>query len=227
MSTARSKTSRTITAHGPHFAPLTGGAAETTGHDRTRISAGYQFKRSLDVIVSLGLLCLLSPLLMGLAMAVRLTSRGPVIYRQRRLGLHEQPFWMFKFRSMYVDADRRGPQFTADNDPRITPVGRILRKTSLDELPQLINVLAGAMSLIGPRPYVGFELDQCSPHQRALRASLRPGISGLAQVEGRSSLSQRKSAAFDLEYVQRCSLSFDLHLIVRTIVRVLGRSGTN
>ena len=225
--THSNKTTRVNTTSGPHFLPQSNGSLTHHKHNQSHITNGYTLKRAFDIIMSLCLLTVLSPILIGIALAVRLTSRGPVIYRQRRLGLHERPFWMMKFRSMCVDADRQGPHFTSDNDPRITRVGRILRKTSLDELPQLFNVLAGVMSMIGPRPYVGFELDDYSPEERALRASVRPGISGLAQVEGRSSFTQRESAAKDLEYVERCSLSFDIQLAFRTIGRVLSRGGTN
>lgn len=193
----------------------------------TRRPCGYRLKLPIDVVVSGTLLLLLSPVMLAIALAVRWTSRGPVFYRHRRLGLGEKPFFMLKFRSMYVDADRKGPQFTMADDPRITRVGRFLRRTSLDELPQLFNVLAGDMSLIGPRPYVGFELEGCQPADRAERAAVRPGVTGLAQASGRSSLSQEESMNLDLQYVRRCGLALDLSLFPRTLVGVMSGRGTN
>lgn len=209
--------------------------ATAVSHDAQRanlarpasIFVGYAGKRGLDFIVSLLALIMLAPLMMMLGLAIRMTSAGPVFFRQRRLGLGESPFWILKFRSMRVDAATTGPQYTVANDPRITPVGRMLRKTSLDELPQLINVLKGDMSLIGPRPYVGFELDGWSDEERALRASVRPGISGMSQAFGRSGLTPEQIKSHDLRYVRRCSLLLDFGLILRTIRVVLLSRGTN
>jgi lipopolysaccharide/colanic/teichoic acid biosynthesis glycosyltransferase len=166
--------------------------------------------------------------MMGLiALAIRLDSRGPVFYKQKRLGLNEQPFTVLKFRSMRVDADQCGPKFTTTDDPRITKIGKFLRGTSLDELPQLLNVLRGDMSLIGPRPYVGFELEDWSEDDRQSRASVRPGISGLAQVSGRSELKPEEIRELDVEYVKKSSLSFDLTIVWKTVVSVLFRTGVN
>lgn len=188
---------------------------------------GYWLKRPFDILTAGTLLILLSPVFAAVALAIRLTSPGPILFRQRRLGVGERPFTILKFRSMRVDADRVGPGFTSAHDPRITPIGRILRKTSLDELPQLLNVFRGEMSLLGPRPYIGFELEAWSPEERRLRASVRPGISGLSQVRGRSQYTVAQIIASDLEYVDRCSLWLDLKLCVQTVTSVLRSRGTN
>ena len=188
---------------------------------------GYRLKRPLDVLAAAAALVLLSPLLLLVAVAVWITSKGPVLFRQRRLGIHEHPFSIIKFRTMRVDAPEVGPAFTSSGDPRITPLGKLLRMTSLDELPQLFNVLLGDMSLIGPRPYVGFELDDCTADQRAQRSSVRPGISGLSQVNSRSTGTQAKSIRHDLDYVERCSVALDLRLALRTAMVVIVRRGVN
>lgn len=173
------------------------------------------------------LVAFLSPVLAAIALAIRVRSPGPVLFRQRRLGLAERPFEILKFRTMVVDADKIGPTFTSGGDRRITGIGRFLRRTSLDELPQLFNVLRGEMSLLGPRPCVGFELERRPAHERALRSSVLPGISGLAQVRGRSTLSEERSFAYDLEYVRRVSLAFDLRLLLETVLVVLRQQGSN
>ena len=183
-------------------------------------------KRLLDLAVSVPLLVLLSPLLLLLAVAVRCTSAGPALFRQRRLGQHELPFTLLKFRTMCADA-HTGPPSTAAGDTRITRVGRWLRATSLDELPQLWNVVQGHMSLVGPRPYVGFELADWPAESRALRASLKPGLTGLAQVSGRSSLSPQQVRDYDLHYVRHASLTLDLSISLRTLLAVFNRRGVN
>ena len=186
-----------------------------------RLGAGYPLKRAIDFTVALCLLVVSSPILAASALLVRISSPGPIFFRQTRLGLHERPFEIFKFRSMRVDAAQTGPAFTTAGDPRITRIGRLLRKTSLDELPQLLNVLRGDMSLFGPRPYVGFEMDGWPEELRSQRSAVRPGISGLAQVAGRSSLDPESTRRCDLEYVERCSLLFDIKLCWMTLVSVL------
>jgi undecaprenyl phosphate N,N'-diacetylbacillosamine 1-phosphate transferase len=186
-----------------------------------------RIKRLFDVIGSGFAMFPALPMMGLIALAIRLDSRGPVFYKQKRLGLNEQPFTVLKFRSMRVDADQCGPKFTTTDDPRITKIGKFLRGTSLDELPQLLNVLRGDMSLIGPRPYVGFELEDWSEDDRQSRASVRPGISGLAQVSGRSELKPEEIRELDVEYVKKSSLSFDLTIVWKTIVSVLFRRGVN
>lgn len=184
-------------------------------------------KRAFDIVVTIVLLIPACPIMALIALVIKWDSAGPVFYRQQRLGRGEKPFTVLKFRSMRVDADRCGPKFTTTDDPRITRVGKILRKTSLDELPQLLNVLGGDMSLIGPRPYVGFELEDWEAEDRETRASVRPGISGLAQVSGRSNLKPEEIRELDLRYVRSCSFAFDLRLIYETAKSVLFRKGVN
>jgi lipopolysaccharide/colanic/teichoic acid biosynthesis glycosyltransferase len=187
-------------------------------------------KRAIDIAgAGFGLL-LFAPLLIGIAIAIKLTSRGPVFFRQKRYGYHNRRFWIFKFRTMYVHlGDQRGTRQTTAGDPRITPLGRILRKSSLDELPQLINVLKGDMSLVGPRPHVpgmlagGMLYEELTPYYFQ-RHNMRPGITGLAQVSGyRGStavaLSGIERLDYDLRYIETWSLALDLKVIVRTALR--------
>jgi exopolysaccharide biosynthesis polyprenyl glycosylphosphotransferase len=192
-------------------------------------------KRVLDVAGSLGGLLLLSPLLAAVAVAVRLDSPGPVLFRQKRAGADEKIFVCYMFRSMYRDAEVRqaaledlneaeGPVFKIKNDPRVTRVGRFLRRWSLDELPQLINVLKGEMSLVGPRPLpVRDFLKMEEAHKRRLGAV--PGMTGYWQTSGRSDLSFEEMVRLDLYYIENWSLSFDLKIILKTLGAVLNRKG--
>jgi exopolysaccharide biosynthesis polyprenyl glycosylphosphotransferase len=187
-------------------------------------------KRTIDIVgAAFGLLAL-APLLIGIAIAIKLTSTGPVFFRQKRYGYHNRRFLIFKFRTMHTHLeDRRGTKQTTDDDPRVTPLGRILRKTSLDELPQLINVLKGDMSLVGPRPHVpgmlagGMLYEDLLPYYFQ-RHNMRPGITGLAQVSGyrgstTASLSAIERLQCDLQYIQQWSLWLDIRIILRTVVR--------
>lgn len=180
-------------------------------------------KRLLDVVLaSLGL-ALLAPVLAAVALAVALESGRPVLFRQTRVGLGGREFGMFKFRSMVRDAAAIGPYFTSDNDPRITRVGRFIRRTSLDELPQLFNVLAGDMSLVGPRPDVPAQRSLYSDEQWAERCSVRPGITGLAQARLRSSATPEERLALDLRYAREHSLWLDLRILGWTLGRLSGK----
>lgn len=190
-------------------------------------------KNALDRVGALAGLVVLSPLLVLLGLAVRLTSPGPVIFKQRRAGLHGRPFTMLKFRTMAVDAEQRqaeltaqnemsGPVFKVRNDPRITRVGRFLRRTSLDELPQLVNVLLGDMSLVGPRPLPIYEVEkfQAASHRR--RLSMKPGLTCLWQIRGRNNVTEFDDwVRMDLEYIDNWSLGMDLMILFRTIPVVL------
>ncbi len=192
-------------------------------------------KRALDVTISLCGLVLLSPLFLAVAVAIRLDSPGPVLFRQKRVGADEKVFICYMFRSMYEDAERRqaefeslneaeGPVFKMKDDPRVTPVGRLLRRWSIDELPQLVNVLKGEMSLVGPRPLpVRDFLLMEESHKRRLGAV--PGMTGYWQISGRSNLSFDEMVRLDLHYIENWSLSFDLKIILRTMGAVLRREG--
>ena len=182
-------------------------------------------KRLADALVAAGLLLLLAPLLLLLALLVRSDSPGPVLFRQQRIGRGGQPFAILKFRSMVVDASQRGGYQTSAGDPRITRVGRWLRRSSLDELPQLLNVLRGDMSLVGPRPDVPAQQSLYSPRAWQLRCSVRPGITGLAQATLRSAATASQRLELDLRYVRRQSLVLDLQVLAQTAGQVLLRGG--
>lgn len=189
-------------------------------------------KRAFDLVASGVGLIVLSPLLLGIALAVRLTSPGPALYRARRVGRHGKEFTLYKFRSMVANADRQGPGITAAQDRRITRVGRFLRRTKLDELPQLLNVLRGDMSLVGPRPEDPRYVALYTPEQRRI-LDYRPGITSMASLTYRNEerllagedwervyVEQVLPAklAIDLEYARRANLRRDIALILRTVL---------
>lgn len=192
-------------------------------------------KRAVDIsLTSIGLLAM-SPLLAIVALAIKIDDRGPVIFRQTRVGIDGNPFTMYKFRSMCTDAEARladlaalnqgaGPLFKLKHDPRVTRVGRVLRKTSLDELPQLFNVLLGNMSLVGPRPPLQSEVDRYGAEVHR-RLKVLPGITGLWQVSGRSLLSWEESVRLDLRYVENWSLGLDLAILAKTVRAVTAKKG--
>lgn len=184
-------------------------------------------KRLFDILVSLCALVFLSPIMLLVALAIKAGSKGPVLFSQQRVGLGGDLFAVFKFRSMVVGAANQGPYFTQGNDPRITPVGAFLRKTSLDELPQLISVLLGHMSLVGPRPNVPPQRGEYTQEQWDKRNSVRPGITGLAQAVKRSTATPEERTRLDLEYVEKASLAFDVYVILLTIKQVVLGKGTN
>jgi lipopolysaccharide/colanic/teichoic acid biosynthesis glycosyltransferase len=209
---------------------------------------GRTTKRMIDVLGSLSLLALLSPVFFVIAAAVKLTSRGPVLFRQKRIGQHGTPFTFFKFRSMYVNNDSSehkeyvrqliagqaekksangngGGVFKLTNDPRITPVGKILRRSSLDELPQLINVLRGEMSLVGPRPPVPYEVQEYATWHRRRLLEAKPGITGLWQVKGRSRVEFDDMVRLDLQYARNCSPLLDLKILLQTPKAVMTGDG--
>jgi len=183
-------------------------------------------KRLLDIVLSLAALLVLSPLMLGAALAVALESGVPVLFRQTRLGLHGREFGMFKFRSMVKNAAAIGPYFTSGDDPRITRVGRFIRRTSIDELPQILNVLKGDMSLVGPRPDVPAQRKLYSDADWAQRCSVRPGITGLAQALLRSEGTEAQRLEADLRYTREVSLWLDLKIMVWTLGRLTGK-GSN
>ncbi|WP_211247743.1 sugar transferase [Cryptosporangium arvum] len=192
-------------------------------------------KRALDVVLASLLLLFLSPLLAAVALVVRLSSNGPALFVQTRVGKDAKEFRLFKFRSMYIDAEQRlaelqdrnehnGILFKIKNDPRVTPVGKYLRRFSIDELPQLFNVVRGDMSLVGPRPPLPREVAQYA-HDVRRRLAVIPGLTGLWQVSGRSNLSWDDSVRLDLRYVENWSLGLDLVILLRTFIAVIRSSG--
>ena len=183
-------------------------------------------KRLIDIAVALVALLVLAPLLLLVAVAIALESGRPVLFQQTRLGLNGRAFNMLKFRSMRQDAAATGPYFTAANDTRITRVGRLIRRTSMDELPQLINVLRGDMSLVGPRPDVPAQRSLYSDADWAQRCSVRPGITGLAQALLRSEATEAQRLALDLSYTRQASIWFDLKIMGLTVARLSGK-GSN
>jgi exopolysaccharide biosynthesis polyprenyl glycosylphosphotransferase len=217
-------TSRVTLEHIEHVPLLT---LSTTPQDEMQLF----FKRTLDTVLGLGFLIVLSPLLLFVALLVKLSSGGPVLYRQTRCGLGGRRFTVYKFRSMVEGAEEMrsqiahlnevdGPVFKIAEDPRCTPVGRWLRRTSLDELPQLWNVLRGDMSFVGPRPPVPEEVEKYEPWQRR-RLRMRPGLTCLWALEGRSRLNFERWMQLDLSYIDGWSLWLDAKIFVRTIPHVL------
>jgi lipopolysaccharide/colanic/teichoic acid biosynthesis glycosyltransferase len=174
-------------------------------------------KRGLDLAIAGAALVLAGPAMLAIAIAIRLEDRGPALLRQRRVGLHGEDFDLLKFRTMIADAHTVGTGWLiAERDPRITRVGRFLRKWSLDELPQVFNVLRGEMSIVGPRPTLRYQVDQYTPFQRR-RLEVPPGITGWAQIQGRNSLTWPQRIELDVWYVERRSLRLDLLILARTI----------
>ncbi|TCC05607.1 sugar transferase [Kribbella soli] len=204
--------------------------------ERPSVSGGpHLMKAVFDRIVALGIVAVLSPVLIGLALAVKLTSSGPVLFRQQRVGRAGAEFTMLKFRSMYVDAEERlsdlyalsdgnGVIFKMRNDPRMTPLGRWIRRFSLDELPQLFNVLRGDMSLVGPRPPLAEEVALYAADD-SRRMLVKPGMTGLWQVSGRSDLSWDESVRLDLRYVDNWSMTLDLLILWKTVRAVFYGAG--
>jgi exopolysaccharide biosynthesis polyprenyl glycosylphosphotransferase len=200
------------------------------------INPGAQLvKRALDVVIAGALLIITAPLFLVIAIMIVADSPGPVFFLQTRRGLNKRPFKMIKFRSMRADAEQRfaeltplneagGPSFKLKQDPRITSVGGLLRRASLDELPQLVNVLRGEMSLVGPRPLFAWEFDQIQGEWIKRRCAVKPGLTGLWQVSGRSQLPFETRIKLDLEYIDNWSLGLDLKILAKTIpVVLLGR----
>jgi lipopolysaccharide/colanic/teichoic acid biosynthesis glycosyltransferase len=199
-------------------------------------------RRLLDVVLATAVLVLLAPFMAAIALAIRAESRGPVIFRQRRLGQGLRPFTVLKFRTMRHEADaavhrdyvhslierpaaaERGQLYKLSVDNRITRVGRFLRSWSLDELPQLVNVLRGDMALVGPRPVIPYEVDRY-PQRYLPRFDVKPGLTGLWQVSGRNERTYEEMVRFDIEYARQASLLLDLRILAKTVPVVFGRQG--
>ena len=215
---------------------LRGTVGSITLHDESWDARASMIKRSVDVMISFIMLLVLAPILLTIAVLIKLTSAGPVCFKQTRMGYGKRPFQILKFRTMVQNAEKlisqvehlnetQGPTFKLKNDPRITPLGKFLRKTSLDELPQLVNVFIGDMSLVGPRPlplrdYEGFSEDW---HRR--RFSVKPGITCLWQVMGRSSIGFDEWMALDMRYIDQWSVWLDIKILFQTIPAVFRGSG--
>jgi exopolysaccharide biosynthesis polyprenyl glycosylphosphotransferase len=228
--------SREVRAHPVPETAVRWGQAELATSAASRSTA----KRLIDVVGASIALVLLLPLMMVIALLVRLSSPGPALFRQLRQGHGGRPFWFLKFRTMAVDAEHRlrdleslneaagGVLFKMRRDPRVTPLGRWLRRTSLDELPQLLNVLRGEMSLVGPRPLQMRDsalLEQLEPEAYARRLTVLPGLTGAWQVGGRSETDAQGMLQLDLDYIDRWSLWRDLGILCRTVGAVLRGRG--
>ena len=179
-------------------------------------------KRAMDVVLAGGALAVGWPVLLGIALAIRREGPGPILFRQERAGRGMKPFTMLKFRTMRPGADPYGVSPRSAEDPRLTPVGRWLRETSLDELPQLWNVVRGDMSLVGPRPLYMSQARAFNERQRR-RLEVRPGLTGLAQVHGRGEVPHEEKLEIDVQYVEQMSLGLDLRILWRTVFRGFGR----
>ena len=182
-------------------------------------------QRILDILIAALVLVLVSPLLLLVAVAIKLDSRGPVLFKQERVGRHFKPFRMYKFRTMVAGADRLGPGVTAGNDGRVTRVGRFIRDTKLDELPQLWNVLKGEMSLVGPRPYLEREIPEMG-QQEGIILRVRPGITGIWQVTERNATGFDQRVQTDVEYVRNWSPWLDIYVLARTFLVVVEGTGS-
>lgn len=201
-----------------------------------RKSAAYKLiKRGMDILLSAAALVVLSPVFLITAAAVRLEDRGPVFFVQPRAGKDMQPFYMYKFRSMYVNADEKlqemmkdneqtGHAFKIKNDPRITRTGRFIRRFSIDELPQLINVIKGDMSIVGPRPILTFQMEACSQYERQ-RLVVQPGLTCYWQIGGRANVTWEEWVELDLDYIEDMGLWTDLKMIVKTVPAVFRGDG--
>jgi lipopolysaccharide/colanic/teichoic acid biosynthesis glycosyltransferase len=186
----------------------------------SRSGAGYLLKRGLDVAVAILVLFTVSPLLFVVAALIKLESRGPVLIRQQRIGKAGVPFFMWKFRSMHAGVCRYAPSPVSDGDPRLTRVGRVLRRLSIDELPQLINVLRGEMSLVGPRPEMPFIVRNYRSRER-LRLEAKPGITGLWQISPARAMPIHENLELDLFYIAHDNIFLDLAILLRTVTAVV------
>jgi lipopolysaccharide/colanic/teichoic acid biosynthesis glycosyltransferase len=223
-------------------------AHELTGKHPVDRTAGEPLRRALasrmvDIVLATAIVIVLSPLLLALAIAIRLDSGGSALFRQRRIGYEQREFTLYKFRSMRVDADPKGHReyvtalingqeanggrkdlYKLAVDDRITPVGRFIRKWSLDELPQLFNVIVGDMALVGPRPAIAYEVAEY-PSWYLKRFSVKPGLTGLWQVSGRNERTYEEMVRLDIDYAERRSLPLDFSILARTPLTVLARRG--
>lgn len=202
--------------------------ARTEGLQNTNSSGLYSVvKRTFELFFSIALLLFTLPVLVLTAIAIKLESKGPIFYTQERVGLNGCRIFIIKLRSMHIDAEKNGPQWAAKNDPRVTRVGRFIRKTRIDEVPQLINVIKGDMSLIGPRPERDVFTEKFAKEIPGFkkRLSVKPGLTGWAQVNGGYDSTPAEKFDLDMYYIQRQSLALDLRILYRTVWVVLSGSG--
>ncbi len=205
--------------------------------DLIAVGTGYGIKRGMDFCFAALFMAIFAPLYVAIAIAVKLDSPGPVFFRETRMGLHQKKFKIWKFRSMQADAEKRqvdlealneltdGVNFKIKNDPRITRIGGFLRRNSLDELPQMINVLCGEMSLVGPRPFNLRDTGNLAPHH-FFRCEVLPGITGLWQVSGRSNiLNFERAMQLDISYIENWSLWLDFQILLKTVKVVIKKEG--
>ncbi len=181
-------------------------------------------KRFFDLLISVPVTIVLLPVIAIIAVVIRLTSKGPATFKQQRAGKNAEPFTFYKFRTMRVDVDAFGPSPKSAQDPRLTKIGRFLREYSLDELPQLFNVLKGDMSVVGPRPLYVSQVSEWNKRQKR-RLLAKPGLTGLAQISGRAGLTQEEKLELDVKYVESASFFTDIKIILATFRRVFGRKG--
>lgn len=192
-------------------------------------------KRLMDIVLASVALVVLSPLFLLTAVAIKLEDKGPVFFTQQRAGKDMVPFKIYKFRSMYIDADKKfdemmknneqtGHAFKIKNDPRITKVGKVIRRLSIDELPQLINIVKGDMSIVGPRPILVFQMEECDSYDRQ-RLTVQPGLTCYWQIGGRANIKWDQWVELDLNYVEDMSLWTDIKMIVKTVPVIFGGDG--
>ena len=180
------------------------------------------FKRGLDIFIALAAMVILSPVLVAIGIIIRLSSKGPAVFKQQRAGKNGRPFVFYKFRTMTLDVDPFGPSPKSGQDPRLTRVGKFLRECSLDELPQLLNVLKGDMSIIGPRPLYLSQIPEWNERQKK-RLLVKPGLTGLAQIGGRAELTREEKLELDVKYVETASFLADIRIILAIIVQIFNR----
>ena len=180
------------------------------------------YKRVLDIFIAISALVILFPILITIGLIVRLSSKGPAIFKQERAGKNSRPFVFYKFRTMKLDVDPYGPSPKSGEDPRLIKIGKFLREHSLDELPQLFNVLKGDMSIVGPRPLYISQIPEWNERQKK-RLLVRPGITGLAQTHGRAELTREEKLELDVKYVETAGLLTDIRILLATIIQVFRR----
>jgi lipopolysaccharide/colanic/teichoic acid biosynthesis glycosyltransferase len=189
----------------------------------------FFFKRIFDILFSIFLIICFSPILLIVMLLIKITSKGPMFFIQQRVGKDGEPFGIMKFRTMIVGAEKMGTGLDSfEDDPRVTKIGKFLRDSSLDELPQLFNILKGDMSFIGPRPPVTYSPFRYEDYPQApkKRFTIKPGVSGWAQINGRNELTWEEKWKYDLEYLEKMSFWFDIKIILLTILKVLKNEGS-